>query len=148
MTPFVLSEKNSVANEFLIGLRDISLQQDRMKFRKNMERLGEIMAYEISQKLEYKTRHVQTPLGGLSAQALQEPPLLITILRAGLPYFQGFINFFDSADCGFIGAYREEHGNNITIKLSYVATHSLTGRTVLLIDPMLATGRSVIDAIA
>jgi uracil phosphoribosyltransferase len=145
---FNLSKKNSGANDFLIGLRDVNLQQDRMRFRKNMERLGEIMAYEVSQQLKYKPQEVITQLGKVVIPALEQQPLLITILRAGLPYFQGFVNFFDKADCGFIGAYREEYANDLTIKLSYVATQSLQGKTVLLIDPMLATGRSVADAIA
>jgi uracil phosphoribosyltransferase len=142
-----LSQKNSVANDFLIALRDVNLQQDRMRFRRNMERLGEIMAYEISKELTFKKQEVVSPLGTLSIDAVEEQPLLITILRAGIPYFQGFVNLFDGADCGFIGAYREEHANNLTIKLSYVATQSLAGKTVILIDPMLATGRSVVDAL-
>jgi uracil phosphoribosyltransferase len=144
---FVLNNNNSLANEFLRELRDKAVQLDRMRFRKNLERLGEIMAYEVSKSLLYKPEDVSTPLGVLKIPVLPEQPVLITILRAGLAYFQGFINFFDKADCGFIGAYRQEEGSNFTIKLSYVATQSLENRTVLLIDPMLATGRSATDAI-
>jgi uracil phosphoribosyltransferase len=147
MTPFVLNNTNSLANELLRELRDKSLQQDRMRFRKNLERLGEIMAYEVSKTFVYKPVTVTTPLGKTEIPVFDAQPLLVTILRAGLAYFQGFINFFDKADCGFIGAYRQEEGHDFTIKLSYVATQSLLNRTVLLIDPMLATGRSATDAI-
>jgi uracil phosphoribosyltransferase len=145
---FVLNATNSLANEFLAELRDKSLQQDRMRFRKNLERLGEIMAYEISKSFQYQKKEVTTPLGVSTIPVFNAQPVLVTILRAGLAYFQGFINFFDKADCGFIGAYRqEEKGEDFTINLSYVATQSLTDRVVLLIDPMLATGRSAVDAI-
>src|SRR6478609_10418527 len=104
---FNIGEVNSIANQFLIELRDKSVQQDRLRFRRNVERLGEIMAYEISKKLNYTQRNVETSLGKLSIGA-PNPPVLITILRAGLPYFTGFQNFFDHSDCGFIGAYRKE----------------------------------------
>ena len=144
---FVLNERHSVANQFLLELREQHLQKDRMKFRKNMERLGEIMAYEISKSLGYSTRSITTSLGSANIATMTSQPVLVTILRAGLTYFQGFLNFFDHADCGFIGAYRQEDVNSITIKLSYVATHSLEGKTLILIDPMLATGRSVVDSI-
>jgi uracil phosphoribosyltransferase len=145
---FILNHQNTVANQFMLELRDSAIQADRMRFRKNMERLGEIMAYEISKKLAYVPKEVATPLGNVSIDTLQEQPVLITILRAGLPFFQGFMNFFDRADAGFIGAFRKEGENNLTIKLEYVATNSLTGKTVILIDPMLATGRSVVDSVA
>lgn len=144
---FVLNHQNSVANHFLSELRDVSVQRDRMRFRKNLERLGEIMAYEVSQKFTYQQENITTPLGVARINAFQEQPVLVTILRAGLAYFQGFINYFDKADCGFIGAYRQEEAHDLTIKLSYVATQSLENRIVLLIDPMLATGRSATDAI-
>src|SRR6478609_3785091 len=98
---FNIGEVNSIANQFLIELRDKEVQQDRLRFRRNVERLGEIMAYEISKKLIYRQRKVQTTLGSLAIDA-PESPLLITILRAGLPYFTGFQNVFDRADCGFI----------------------------------------------
>jgi uracil phosphoribosyltransferase len=144
---FVLNEHHSVANQFLLELRDRQLQKDRLRFRKNMERLGEIMAYEISKKLDYAPQPITTPLGSATLSISSDQPVLVTILRAGLGYFQGFLNFFDQADCGFVGAYRQEDGNNITIKLSYVATQSLENKIVLLIDPMLATGRSIIDTV-
>lgn len=143
---FNLSEQNSIANQFLLELRDKSVQQDRMRFRRNLERLGEIMAYEISKKLHYTTRTVETPLGRSRVNVLKQQPLLVTILRAGLPFFQGFINFFDQADAGFIGAYRQEGSDEISIKLDYLSSPATSSREVVLIDPMLATGRSVIDS--
>jgi uracil phosphoribosyltransferase len=144
---FTLNTQDTIANRFLLELRDAGIQQDRMRFRKNMERLGEIMAYEVSKKLAYTSAEVVTPLGISRINVLKEQPVMITILRAGLPYFQGFLNFFDYADCGFIGAFRQEDENHLTIKLEYVATTSLDDKTVILIDPMLATGRSVIDSV-
>ena len=143
---FNIGEANSIANQFLIELRDKSVQQDRLRFRRNVERLGEIMAYEISKKLNYTQRNVETSLGKLSIGA-PNPPVLITILRAGLPYFTGFQNFFDHSDCGFIGAYRKEGEREITINLEYMASPSLDGKTIILIDPMLATGKSLIRSI-
>jgi uracil phosphoribosyltransferase len=144
---FVLNSSNSIANQFLLELRDAALQKDRLRFRKNLERLGEILAYEISKSLKFKNVFAKTPLGELPVSVLEEQPVLITILRAGLPFFQGVLNFFDHADSGFIGAFRKEDKDNLTIKLEYVATTSLEGKTVILIDPMLATGRSIIDSI-
>jgi uracil phosphoribosyltransferase len=143
---FNLSEQNSVANQFLAQLRDKQVQQDRMRFRKNMERLGEIMAYEVSRKLSYTTRIVETPLGKSRVNVLKHPPTLITILRAGFPYFQGFINFFDDAEAGFVGAYRRESLEEVSIKLDYVAAPYVQDREVIVIDPMLATGRSLVDS--
>lgn len=144
---FVLNSNNSIANQFLYELRDAATQKDRLRFRKNLERLGEILAYEISKVLKFKSTTARTPLGESSINLIDEQPVLITILRAGLPFFQGLLNFFDHADSGFIGAFRTEGKDQLTIKLEYVATTSLEGRTVLLIDPMLATGRSIIDSV-
>jgi uracil phosphoribosyltransferase len=143
---FVLDKRNSIGNQFLSELRDVNHQQDRLRFRTNVERLGQLMAYEISKVLPYQEKDVVTPLGKKAIHVIQEQPVLITILRAGLPFFQGFLNYFDKADCGFIGAYRKE-GEHITIKLDYVATTTLQDRIVILIDPMLATGRSILDSI-
>ena len=147
MKLFVLGEQNSIANHFIRGLRDKDWQLDRLKFRKNLERLGEIMAFEISKKLNYVEIEVQTPLGKSAINVLERDPILITILRAGLPYYSGFQNFFDASDCGFIGAYRQESVGSVNIKLDYLATPRIDNADVILIDPMLATGRSVIDAV-
>ncbi len=143
---FVLGEHNSIANLFLSELRDTALQKDRMRFRKNIERLGELLAYEISKKLPFESKIVKTPLGELPMQVLKEYPLLITILRAGIPFHQGFLNIFDRSDCGFIGAYRNEDGNTITVNVDYLSVPTVHGKQVVLIDPMLATGRSILDA--
>ncbi len=143
----VLNKQHSIANQYLLELRDRTIQQDRERFRKNVERLGELMAYEISKKLAYQPTAVQTPLGTSSIHVLKEKPVLITVLRAGLPYFNGFQNYFGQSDCGFIGAYRKESNDNLTIKIDYIATPTLKGRTVILIDPMLATGQSVIKSV-
>jgi len=143
----ILNKQPSLANQYLLELRDQSIQQDRERFRRNIERLGELMAYEISRKLNYQSKSVQTPLGVSNVEVLKEKPVLITVLRAGLPYFNGFQNYFGQSDCGFIGAYRKESSTDLTIKLDYLATPTVEGRTVILIDPMLATGQSVIKSV-
>lgn len=148
MGVFVLNKENSVANQFLIELRDKNIQQDRMKFRHNLTRLGEVMAYEISKKLAYHQVVVETPLKKTQSFAIKQQPVLITVLRAGLPYFQGFLNYFDQADSGFIGAYRKEGEQELSIQLDYLATPTLQNREVILIDPMLATGNSIIRSVA
>jgi uracil phosphoribosyltransferase len=144
---FTLNENNSIANDFLRELRDKTLQRDRMRFRKNVERLGEIMAYEVSKALRYEDGIVETPLGSSRVAVLKEQPVLITVMRAGLPFFQGFLNLFDKADCGFIGAYRKEGDGNLTIKLDYVASTVVNNKILILVDPMLATGRSLVDSL-
>ena len=143
----VLNRQDSFANQYLLELRDKNIQQNRTRFRKNIERLGELMAYEISKKFQYQTQRIQTPLGTSAVNIPTHNPVLITVLRAGLPYFIGFQNIFGEADCGFIGAYRKESDENLTITLDYLATPTLEGRTVILVDPMLATGQSVIKAV-
>lgn len=147
MSAVVLGDQVSVANQFLKEIRDQEIQKDRLRFRKNMERLGEIMAYEISKKLTYQKEIVQTPLGQKSIPQLEKQPVIITVLRAGLAYFQGFINFFDGADSGFIGAYRKEGGEEIKVNLEYLATPGLEGKDIILVDPMLATGNSFIRSV-
>ena len=144
---FNLSENNTIANQFITELRDRSVQKDRMKFRKNLERLGQIMAYEVSRRLSYVPREVETPLGKSSGMLINEDPVLFTVLRAGLPFFQGFLDYFDRADCGFVGAYRREGGDQIVIQLDYVAAPQVSNKDVILIDPMLATGKSVVQAV-
>jgi uracil phosphoribosyltransferase len=144
---FNLSDQNSVAAVFLKELRDVRSHTDRLRFRKNLERLGEILAYEISKKLSYKKEQIQTPLDVADAYSLVQPPVLIGIMRAGIPFMQGFINFFDSADCGFVGAYRQENEANLKINMEYCATPQLKDREVIIVDPMLATGSSLIKTI-
>jgi len=121
-----------------------------MRFRKNLERLGEIMAYEISKSLPYKNEEITTPLQNTTLSVLQEHPVLIGILRAALPFYQGFLNYFDKSESGFIGAYRQEKklkGDDIEIDFLYQAAPSIEGKEVILIDPMLATGKSYVTAI-
>ena len=145
---FNLSEQNSIANHFVSELRDVIIQNDRLRFRKNVERLGQVMAYEISKKFVYKSKAVLTPLGTTNTSLMQDSPVLITVMRAGLPFFQGFLDFFDRCDCGFIGAYRKEDGEDeVVINLEYMATPLVDNREVILIDPMLATGHSFVRSI-
>jgi uracil phosphoribosyltransferase len=147
MTVRQLSDQNSVANQFLSELRDVRVQKERLRFRHNLERLGEIMAYEISKELDYVTQDVQTPLGVKKINMPATEIVLITIMRAGLPLLDGFQRIFDKAEVGFISSYRVESGNGISVNTEYMATPDLTGKTVMLIDTMLASGRSVADAI-
>lgn len=148
MSLIILGDQHSIANQFLNEIRDKEKQQDRMRFRKNMERMGEIMAYEISKRLSYTDCQVTSPLASLKSVTLKTQPVIITVLRAGLVYFQGFINYFDQSDAGFIGAYRKEGGEEISINLEYLAAPGLEGREVILIDPMLATGRSFVRSVS
>lgn len=139
-----LGEKNSIANQYMSEIRDRAAQQDRPRFRLNMQRLGRIMAAEISRDMRYVSRDVETPLGVKRINVLEEQPVLVTVLRAGFPYFDGFLDVFDQAEGGFVGAARDESGDEISINLGYAAAPSLAGRTLILIDPMLATGQSLV----
>lgn len=140
-----LSQSNSLINEFVSELRDTAIQGDRMRFRRNLERIGEIFAYEISKTLPYVSRDVTTPLGIANMQVLREQPVVGTILRAGLPLHQGVLNYFDRADNAFISAYRKHHKDGtFDIKLEYVSCPSLENRVLILADPMLATGSSIV----
>ncbi len=141
-----ISEQNSILNHFLTQLRDVNIQKDSMRFRKNIERIGEIMSYELSKKLEYKDIAVQTPLGIKHTTTIAEDIVLCSILRAGLALHQGFMNFFDDAENGFISAYRHHYNNddNFDILVEYKATPTLTNKSLILIDPMLATGQSLV----
>jgi len=141
----ILTQRNSIANHFLAELRNKELQQDRMRFRRNLERLGELFAYEISKTLTYIPTEIETPLGISETALLTEQPVLATILRAGIPMHQGMLNIFDQADCAFIGAYRKtKKSGTFEIRKEYVSTINLDGRILILIDPMLATGRTVV----
>lgn len=145
---FNLSAQSSLAQVYLKELRDIEIQKDRARFRLNLERLGQILAYEISKALPFESQEIQTPLD-VSLQSIpDEKPVLVSILRAGVPFFNGFVSFFDHADCAFVGAYRGKNRQDLSfeIELDYVASPSLEGRNVILIDPMLATGKSIVKA--
>ena len=142
---FILSETPSIANQFMAEMRDIRIQNDRMRFRKNLERLGEILAYEISKSLDYKAIEIETPLAKTIISTPGSQLVLISVLRASLPFYQGFLNFFDEAESGFIGAFRDENeSGEIKINLGYHASPSLQGKVIILADPMLATGKSII----
>ncbi len=140
----ILNQENTILNKFLAQMRDKSVQGDSMRFRRNMERVAEIMAYEISKKLNYKTRMVETPLGVARVEEISDKVVVATILRAGLPFHQGFLNYFDDADNGFVSAYRKSRPDgSFIVDVEYVSTSSLTGKTLILVDPMLATGTSL-----
>ncbi len=143
---FVLNKTNTIGNQFLAELRDVNAQQDRLRFRRNQERLGEILAYEISKKLKYSTSEVQTPLGTAVINMPDTQPVLATILRAGLPFHQGFMNFFDQSPSAFITAYRKiKKSGAFVINVDHIAAPDLDGKTVILCDTMLATGQSVVQ---
>jgi uracil phosphoribosyltransferase len=143
-----LGESNSILNQFIAELRDIHIHGDRLRFRKNIERIGEIMSYEISKTLQYKTIDVQTPLGVKAVSVPDEQIVLATILRAGLPFHQGFLSYFDMADNAFISASRKynENHRDFIIEVGYLSSPSIEGKTLILIDPMLATGSSLDSA--
>jgi len=143
----ITEEKNSVFNQYLSEIRDHKIQKDRLRFRKNLERCGEIFAYEISKELSYHKKEVKTPLGVSEDYLIAEQPVLITILRAGLPLHQGLLNVLDKGDNGYISAYRKHNKDgSFDIELEYLACPSLEGRTIILSDPMLATGSSMVLA--
>ena len=140
----ILNKENTILNKFLAQMRDANTQRDPMRFRRNMERVGEIMAYEISKKLNYKTEMVKTPLGIAAVESISDKVVIATILRAGLPFHQGFLNYFDDAENGFVSAYRKSRPDgSFIVDVEYVSTSSLAGKTLILVDPMLATGTSL-----
>ncbi len=143
-----LSEQNSLLNQYLREIRDVNVQKDSMRFRRNIERIGEIMAIEVSKALDYQQTLVQTPLGVAEINSITDQIVLGTILRAGLPLHQGFLNMFDHAENAFLSAYRRmgrnDHGEQqLEIVAEYLAAPSIEGKTLLLVDPMLATGMSM-----
>ncbi len=143
----ILSKQNTVLGKFVREVRDREVQLDSMRFRRNMERIGEVMAYEISKTFDYRPSQVETPLGEATVQLISDELVLATILRAGLPLHQGFLNYFDDAQNAFVSAYRKStKGGKFTIKVEYISCGSLEGKTLLLIDPMLATGASIVEA--
>jgi uracil phosphoribosyltransferase len=140
-----LANQNSIFNQFIAELRDIEIQKDSMRFRRNLERMGEIFSYEISKTLNYNTVQTTTSLGVAETKQLADQPVIGTILRAGLPLHLGILNYFDKAQNAFISAYRRHHKNNtFEIILEYVACPDLTDKVVILCDPMLATGSSMV----
>ncbi|HKB42943.1 MAG TPA: uracil phosphoribosyltransferase [Chitinophagaceae bacterium] len=143
-----LSEKHSLVSNWIGELRDIDIQTDRMRFRRNLERIGEVAAYEISKVLPFVEKEIQTPLGIADCKMMTEQPVLATILRAGLPLHQGLLNFFDKADNAFISAYRKHNKDgSFDISLDYVSCPELENRLVIISDPMLATGASLVKTI-
>lgn len=142
----ILSENNSILNHFLGQIRNVDVHKDSMRFRRNIERIGEIMSYELSKELSYKNVEIQTPLGIKKTTEINDPIVLCSILRAGLPLHQGFLNYFDSAENGFISAFRHHPNNDdyFEIKVDYQAVADINKKNVLLLDPMLATGQSII----
>ena len=143
----ILTETSSAANQFLFEMRHKDIQKHRGRFRNNMKRFGMAMALKMSEKMSYRRVEVITPLGSKSMDVLSEDLVLITILRAGSAFLEGFQEIFDEAAVGFIGAYRMESGNSSpAIEMNYKALPETAGKTVVLVDPMLATGHSMIDA--
>ena len=144
----ILSNEVSLVNSWINELRNVEVQTDRMKFRRNMERIGEIAAFEISKKLDYKEVEITTPLAKIKVKEIAVQPVITTILRAGVPLFQGVLNYFDKADCGFVAAYRKHDMNDyFSIKQDYLTCPNIEGRPLIVADPMLATGASLIEAL-
>lgn len=141
----ILGNKNSVINHYMTEIRDVNIQKDSMRFRKNVERVGELMAYEISKTLEYENTEITTSLGIANGARLKEQPVIGSILRAGLPLHQGVLNCFDNAENAFVSAYRKHHKDgNLDIQIDYLSSPELNGKTLILCDPMLATGASMV----
>ena len=141
-----IAQTNSIANHFLMEMRNVAIQKDRLRFRKNMKRLGSLIAYEFSKTLTYAGQSIRTPLAATTAQLYTNDLYLVTVLRAGLPFYEGILDIFDQVDSGFVGAYRQEGSQTGEIALNYLAADSLEGKELILADPMLATGNSLITA--
>lgn len=140
------AETNSVINQYVAEIRDVNIQQERLRFRRNIERIGELMAYEMSKELTYSVKQVQTPLGVAQVSTPDDEPVVATVFRAGLPLHQGFLNVFDRAGNAFVSAYRyykDKECRELDVHIEYIASPDLTGKTLLLVDPMLATGESM-----
>ncbi len=144
----ILSDQFSLVTTWINELRNVEIQGDRFRFRRNMERIGEIAAFEISKDLEQKEMEITTPLDQIKVKEVAVQPVITTILRAGVPLFQGLLNYLDKADCGFVAAYRKHDANDyFSIKQDYLTCPSIDGRPLIVADPMLATGASLIEAI-
>jgi uracil phosphoribosyltransferase len=143
-----LSKEHSLVSNWVAELRDTDIQTDRMRFRRNLERIGEVAAYEISKGLAWEEKEVTTPLGTAPMKMLKEQPVLATILRAGLPLHQGLLNYFDKADNAFISAYRKHNRDgSFEISLDYISCPTIENRVVIIADPMLATGSSLVKTV-
>jgi len=143
----VLGGKSSVFSVFLSEIRDVRIQRDSLRFRRNLERIGEVFAYEISKCLNYSEHQVETPLGIASGQKLLNELVIASVLRAGLPLHHGILNYFDRAQNAFIAAYRKHHlDDTFEIRLEYISTPNLSGKILILCDPMLATGQSMVES--
>ncbi|MDB4925769.1 uracil phosphoribosyltransferase [Mucilaginibacter sp.] len=143
---FILNKTNTIGNSFLAEMRDAVIQKDKQRFKRNQEKLGEILAYEISKKLKYTPTEVQTPLGTATVNLPVEYPVLGAILRAGLPFHQGFMNFFDQSSSAFVTAYRKvKRGGSFVINVDHISTPNLDGKIFILCDTMLATGQSIVE---
>lgn len=141
---FNLSTQPSIANRYIAEIRDINVQQDRMRFRRNLERIGEVLAYELSKTLTYSPRKVTTPLGEATVELPEQPLVLATILRAGLPMHQGMLNVFDHAENAFVSAFRKHHKDgSFDVYVEYISCPDLQDKTLIICDPMLATGASM-----
>lgn len=139
-----LGNTNSILNKFVAELRDVDIQKDSLRFRRNVERIGEIMAYEISKEFHYSTKDIQSPLGIAPMNTPDDQIVISTILRAGLPFHQGFLRYLDNAENAFVSAYRKYKDRlNFDIHIEYIASPRLTGKTLIISDPMLATGSSM-----
>lgn len=140
-----LDETPSLVNRFMRELRDTTIQNDPLRFRRNLERIGEVMAYEISKRLDYYEETIDTPLSKVSVKEHADKIVLATILRAGLPFHHGFLNYFDRAENAFVSAYRKykEKGDKFDVLIEYLASPDIEGKTLILVDPMLATGSSM-----
>ena len=139
-----LVDTNSILNKFVAELRDVDIQKDSLRFRRNVERIGEIMAYEISKEFHYSTKDIQSPLGIAPMNTPDDQIVISTILRAGLPFHQGFLRYLDNAENAFVSAYRKYKDRlNFDIHIEYIASPRLTGKTLIISDPMLATGSSM-----
>lgn len=140
------AETNSVINQYVAEIRDVDIQKERLRFRRNIERIGELMAYEMSKELTYSVKQVQTPLGVAQVSTPDDELVVATVFRAGLPLHQGFLNVFDRAGNAFVSAYRyykDKECRELDVHIEYIASPNLTGKTLLLVDPMLATGESM-----
>lgn len=145
---FILNQTQSVADNFLTELRDTSIQKDRLRFRQNLKRLGQLLAYEVSKSLSFDSKPIQTPLSETATHTISDDLVIISILRAAIPFSEGFVEMFDQSEVGFIGAAREEsNGSEINIALDYAAAPDLTNKTLLIVDPMLATGKSLVKSV-